>query len=127
MSAMPGSAGRTQWFIPDAYIPPKSTNDQTSHESICLLNVGDADATVTFGAYFEDGEPQFSEPVAIPARRAFHLRTDDPARVGGLQISVGVPYALTVSADVCVLVQYSRLDTTQSAYSLMTIIPAGKE
>jgi hypothetical protein len=127
MSVTDRSAGRTRWFIPDAYIPPKTTNDQPSHESICLLNVADTDARVTFGAYFEDGEPQFSMPIEIPARRAFHLRTDDPARVGGLKISVGIPYALTVSSDVCVLVQYSRLDTTQSAYSLMSVIPAGEK
>lgn len=117
-------AGRTEWFVPDGFIPTETK--MTSHESICLLNVGDVDAQVVFGAYFEGREPEFSDPVPVPGRRAMHLRTDDPDRVGGLRIPAGVPYALTVTSDVPVLAQYSRLDTTDGAYTLITTIPDGR-
>jgi len=114
-----------EWFVPDGFIPTETK--MTSHESMCLLNISDIDATVTFGAYFEEQEPAFSQPVILPGRRAVHFRTDEPDRVGGLQIPAGVPYAFTVSSDIPVLAQYSRLDTTQGAYALITTIPAGRD
>jgi hypothetical protein len=39
---------------------------------------------------------------------------------GGVQIPVGVPYAIRVESDVPIIVQNSRLDATQAACTLMT-------
>ena len=121
-TATPGTpAGpAVRWFVPDAYIPPRSTGDEVSHESVCVLNRTTEPAVFTLTAYFADREPQESAPVTIPARRALHLRTDDPLAVGGLRLERGVPYALEITGDPGLQFQYSRLDTTQPAYSLMT-------
>ncbi|WP_283134639.1 sensory rhodopsin transducer [Rhizohabitans arisaemae] len=118
---------RTRWSVPDAMIPAESTGGLTSHESVCVLNPGDADASLVFTAYYADAEPEVSDPVRLPARRSAHLRTDDPGAIGGLTIPTGVPYALVVEADRPIDVQYSRLDTTQAAYALMTVIPPAEE
>jgi len=109
-----------RWFVPDAYIPPRSTGDEVSHESICVLNRAAEPATFTATAYFADREPEVSGPITVPGRRALHLRTDNPEAVGGLRLRRGVPYALELAADADLQFQYSRLDTTQPAYSLMT-------
>jgi hypothetical protein len=77
-------------------------------------------------AYFADCDPRLSDPVLLPAQRAGR-RTDDPDKMGGLHIPAGVPYALTVTSDIPVLAQYSRLDTTQGAYTLMTATPTGRD
>ena len=109
-----------RWFVPDAYIPPASTAPEVSHESVCVLNRRAEAATIMFTAYFADREPEHSLPVTIPGRRALHLRTDLPDAIGGLRIERGVPYALEIESDADLQLQYSRLDTTQPAYSLMT-------
>jgi hypothetical protein len=129
MSAMPvrtsgrpsDSTGTTlRWFVPDAYIPPSSTGSEVSHESICVLNRAAVASTFTVTAYFADREPEQSRPIAIAARRDLHIRTDMPDRIGGLTIERGVPYGLEIESAADLQVQYSRLDTSQAAYALMT-------
>ena len=113
------------WVVPDAMIPALSTAGHTSHESICVLNASPLDARVIVEAYFADRNPAISSPIAVPAGRSAHLRTDSPDAVGGLEIPRGVPYGLVVRSEDQVHVQYSRLDTTQPAYALMTVLPVG--
>lgn len=110
------------WVIPDAMTPAHSTEPVQSHESLCVLS-GEKPVNLVLQAYFEDRDPDVSRPIRIEARRAVHLRLDDPERIGGLQIPVGVPYGLVALADGELWLQYSRLDTTQAAYTLMTTIP----
>jgi hypothetical protein len=114
------AAGTVHWFVPDAYIPPSSTAPEVSHESICLLNPADEAAEFRVTAYFADREPERSAPITLAGRRAVHLRTDQPDRIGGLRLERGVPYGLEIESDADLKIQYSRLDTTQPAYSLMT-------
>ena len=116
------SEGLRRWYVPDAYIPPVSTPPEISHESICLLNDSEAPVEFTVSAYFADREPQRSLPITIEGARAVHLRTDLPAAVGGLQLERGVPYGLVIESAAELHVQYSRLDTTQAAYTLMTAL-----
>lgn len=133
MTALPGDTlgrpsdltGTTRrWSVPDAYIPPSSTGPDVSHESICVLNRADVASTFTITAYFADREPERSRPITIAARRDLHLRTDMPDRMGGLTIERGVPYGLEIESETDLEVQYSRLDTTQAAYALMTAVLA---
>ena len=49
--------GRTTWVIAEGYIPPDSTGpapQMLSHETACILNPGDRDATVRITVYFAD-------------------------------------------------------------------------
>ncbi len=112
------------WYIPDAFIPEVSTPPETSHESICVLNDAAEDAEIRITAFFADQEPTHSDPIVVPQNRDLHLRTDRPEMLGGLDIPRGVPYGIRVESNVPVQLQYSRLDTTQAAYSLMTALPA---
>ncbi len=112
-----------RWYIPDAFIPEESTAPAVSHESICVLNPTDDDAHVVITVYFADKEPERSDVVVVPARRDIHMRTIIPEQVGGLRLASGVPYGIQVEADADVQVQYSRLDSTQAAYTLMTAMP----
>ena len=116
------STSLRRWYVPDAYIPPASTPPEISHESICVLNDDDAPATFTVTAYFADSDPRRSSELSIQGNRAVHLRTDLPAAVGGLQLERGVPYGLVIESASQLHVQYSRLDTTQAAYTLMTAL-----
>lgn len=119
------STGRQlrRWYVPDAYIPPASTAPEVSHESICVLNDADTEVEFNVTAYFADRDPQRSQPITLAGRRAVHLRTDNPSHVGGLSLERGIPYGIAVESAADLQIQYSRLDTTQAAYTLMTAMP----
>jgi hypothetical protein len=112
--------GKRTWLIPDGFMPPKSTGDQVSHEAVCVLNVGNEDAEIRLTFYFEDREPMDRFKSSCGARRTHHIRLDRLKDADGITIPLGVPYAIQVASSVPVIVQHSRLDTTQEALALFT-------
>ena len=104
--------GKLNWFVPDGYLP----STPPSHESACLLNIGDREARVRFTFYFEDRDPLGPVDVTLGARRTAHVRLDE---IDGLPRDV--PYAYAVESDEPIVLQHSRLDTTDG-YTLFTTI-----
>jgi hypothetical protein len=113
------NTGHKVWYFPDGYIPPVSTGELMSHESICVLNANAFDAKLLVTVFFEDRDPIEDIAIVVGARRTAHVRTSALKR-GGEAIPVGVPYAMQVQSDIPVVVQYSRMDATQPANTLMT-------
>lgn len=115
--------GRTRWAIAEGYIPSASTGPEpamTSHETACLLNTNDRDASVRITVYFGDREPVGPYRVKVPARRTLHVRfnqLDDPA-----PIPRDTDYASLIESDVPIVVQHTRLDSRQSELALLTTI-----
>ncbi len=114
------SEGAKVWLVPDGFIPEESTGAQESHEAICVLNTSAEQARLSISFYFEDRDPVKDVVVIVPPERTRHIRTDLPDHLGGARIPRGVPYAIRVEASIPVVVQCSRMDTTQAALSLMT-------
>ncbi|MFC4306521.1 sensory rhodopsin transducer [Cohnella boryungensis] len=115
------SRGEKLWYIPDGYIPENSSGQLTSHESICVLNTASEDALLKITIFFEDREPLEDIMVVVGARRTKHIRTSSLHKEGA-PIPVGVPYAIEVESDIPIIVQYSRLDSTQAENALMSVI-----
>jgi len=113
--------GEKLWYIPDGYIPETSSGTLTSHESICVLNCASEEALLRITIFFEDRNPMEDIMVVVPARRTKHIRTSS-LQLGGTPIPVGVPYAIEVHSDVPVIIQYSRLDSTQAENTLMSVM-----
>ena len=109
--------GARVWLVPDGCIPEETSGSQVSHEAICVLNTSAEEARLSISFYFEDREPVKDVEVLVPPERTRHIRTD---RIEGAGIPRGVPYAIRVESSVPVVVQCSRMDTTQAALSLMT-------
>ena len=113
--------GKTTWLIPDMYWPEiTSRGHYVSHESICVLNTSDEECSLQITLYFEDRAPISGLSAACAAQRTHHVRMDRLIDGGGRHIPQGVPYAAVVSASIPVVVQYTRVDTTQSKNSIMT-------
>jgi hypothetical protein len=115
--------GRKKWAIAEGYIPAWSHGpepEMTSHETACLLNTNDSDANVEIMVYFKDREPAGPYRVTVPARRTLHLRFN------GLEepepVPKGVDYASTISSDLPIVVQHTRLDSRQSESALISTI-----
>ena len=120
------TGGRHRWYVPDGFLPGKSSEAALSHEAACLLNVGAEDTHVRLTFYFENREPLGPVEVLLAAGRTRHLRLDDPTSLGGLELPRDVPYAYAVESDVPIVVQHSRLDTSSGGYTLFTTIAYGE-
>ena len=115
--------GATTWVVPDGYIPPESTGptpDMTSHDSVCILNAGAADAVVQLVVYFTDRDPVGPYVLHVPGRRAHHQRINDLR--DPCAIPVGVDYSMVLTSSEPIVVQHTRLDSRQAANALMTTI-----
>jgi hypothetical protein len=124
---MENGIGKRRWAIAEGYIPDGSHGPQElqSHETACILNANDADASVEIWVYFADRDPAGPFRVTVPARRTVHVRfdqLDDPE-----SIPRATEYASTIESDLPVVVQHTRLDSRQAENALMTTIAHGSD
>lgn len=113
--------GKRRWAIPEGYIPAESHGpepEMTSHESVCILNATEDDASVDITVYFTDRDPVGPYEESVPAERTKHIRfneLDDPE-----EIPKGTPFASVVESDVPVVCQHTRLDSRQAENALLS-------
>lgn len=116
--------GKTFWAIPEGYIPEESTGpeEMKSHETFCVLNTGKTEAHLTLRIYFSDRAPQGPYHLSVPPERTRHFRFNDLRP----KIPQGTDYSSTISSDVPVIIQHTRLDSRQAANALITTIAYGQ-
>jgi len=114
------SIGAKVWLIADSYLPDQSTGGLRSHESVCVLNLNKRPAKLKITVYFEDREPLTGLEAECPPQRTVHVRMEQIKSHNGEMIPIAKPMALMVESNLDVVVQHTRLDTTQPALALMT-------
>jgi hypothetical protein len=115
--------GKTLWVIPEGYLPLVSHGpapQMSSHETACLLNAGDREAHVEITIYFRDREPVGPYRIVVPARRTLHLRFDELHEP--TPIPRGTDYSSVFRSDEPIVVQHTRLDSSQAEEALLTTI-----
>lgn len=115
--------GRCRWAIADGYLPAWSHGpapEMTSHEALCMLNTGDADAQVSLTVYFKDREPVGPYRLTVPARRTLHVRFNDLTDPAPLPVNTD--YAGVIESDQPIVVQQTRLDSRQAENALLSTI-----
>lgn len=120
---MSSPLGSRRWAIPEGYIPGKSQGpgpEMTSHETACLLNVSDHPAHVEITAYFSSREPAGPYRIAVAPRRTFHVRFNDLRDPEAIPLETD--YSTVIESDIPIVVQYTRLDSRQTANALMSTI-----
>ncbi len=122
--------GQKEWAIPEGYIPDGSTGpapEMVSHETICILNTTNKDATVEITAFFPDREPVGPYEKTVPSERTKHFRLDEFDEPE--EIPRGEPFATVIESDAPVVCQHTRLDSRQAENALLSTIayPGGGE
>lgn len=115
--------GKTRWAIAEGYIPGGSHGpapQMESHETACLLNAGDATATVTITVFFADRDPAGPYTVEVPARRTRHLRFNELADPE--PVPRDTDFATLIESDVPIVVQHTRLDSRQAELALLSTL-----
>ena len=107
--------GKKVWYFPDGYLPAKSsTGAMEAHEALMLFNVHGCDVQVLIDIYYSDRDPVKNIPVTVPAERIIALRMDHKEDLAGNEIPLLTQYALRITASEPIVVQFGRLDTTQT-------------
>ena len=115
--------GKRYWAIPEGYIPEGSHGpepEMVSHETLCILNTTDEDASVEITVFFPDRDPVGPYEESVPAKRTKHLRFDefdDPE-----EVPKGEPFASVVESETPVVCQHTRRDSRQAENALLTTI-----
>jgi hypothetical protein len=115
--------GSRTWAIAEGWIPPvtvASRPELVSHETVCILNAGGADARVEITVYFEDRPPSGPYVFTVGAQRTRHLRFND--FIDPEPVPRGTAYSSVIVANVPVVVQHTRLDSRQPALALLSTI-----
>jgi len=113
--------GRRRWVIAEGYIPSQSHGPEpqmTSHETVCILNSSDQDATVHITIFYADREPVGPYIVQVPARRTRHVRFNDLS--DPTPIPRDTDYASLIDSNVRIVVQHTRLDSRQAENALFS-------
>ena len=109
------SGGMKTWYFPDGYLPEKvSEGSMEAHEALMLFNTQDKPVKVKLDIYYSDKAPDKDIAITVGAERVIALRLDKPADIGDIKIPPLTQYALRVRADLPIVVQFGRLDTTQA-------------
>jgi hypothetical protein len=114
--------GSKVWYVPDGFYNSKSLGNSKSHEAICVLNTNQNDAHINITLYFEDKEKLSDFSAICKAERTNHIRMDKIKNKKGLGVPTDVPYAMVIESNENIVVQYSRLDSSQAEMALMTTI-----
>ena len=107
--------GAKAWYFPDGYLPEKSAEGKMeAHEALMLFNTNKNEADVLIDVYFSDREPVRDIAVKVEPERIKTLRLDHAQDLGGLTIPLLTQYALRIRSNINIVVQFGRLDTTQT-------------
>jgi hypothetical protein len=114
--------GRQTWAIAEGYIPSNTDGEGdpafVSHETACMLNVGDEDAQVEITIYYKDRDPVGPYKVTVPGRRTLHLRFNDLADPE--PVPRDTDYASVIRSDRPIVVQHTRLDSRRTDVALLS-------
>ncbi len=106
--------GKKKWVISGGNVPVNSTGHEpafTSHDKFSILNTSSGKAAIKLTIYFSGQETNGPYELEIEGKRLKKFRFND--LIDPVAIPLGVPYACVLEADVPVVVQFSRQDTSQ--------------
>ena len=115
--------GHRIWAIPEGYISSRSSSGEkalASHQTACIPNVIDRVADIAITLFLADREPAGPFRMKVPARRTMHLRFDnlrDPETVPR-----DTDYASVIESSELVIVQHTRLDSSNPSIALLSTV-----
>lgn len=117
---MQDGIGRKTWVFPDGELPPAGSHELKGHESIVILNMTKEKAHIKFTLYFENSDPYKDIEVSVDPERVRCFRMDHVADICGYSVQLQTQYAICLTSNVPIIVQYGRLDTREQPMAFYT-------
>jgi hypothetical protein len=116
--------GKKKWVFAAGRIPLHSTGREpefTSHDKIAVLNTSSQDAEIKLTIYYEDQQPVTDHAIKIPARRVRKIKFND--LIDPLPIPLDKAFGFTLTCNVEVVIQFSRMDTSKKHKAIFCVTP----
>lgn len=114
--------GKKVWIVPDCELPPEGDGVAKGHESVIIVNDCDEDADISVRLYFTDRESYDEIKWTVKAGRVRCFRTNNIEDMCGFEVPIGVQYAMKLTSNCEIVVQYGRLDNTQPNLAFYTTL-----
>ena len=114
--------GKKVWIIPDCELPPEGEGVAKGHESVIIVNDTNKDATIAVKVFFTDKDAYEDITWTVKAGRVRCFRMNNLDDMCGFEVPIGVQYAMKLTSDREIVVQYGRLDNTQSNLAFYTTL-----
>ena len=92
------------------------------HESVIIVNDSDVDAHIDVKLFFTDRDAYEEIKWEVKAGRVRCFRTNNPSDMCGFEVPLETQYAMKLSSDTNIVVQYGRLDNTQANLAFYTVL-----
>ena len=114
--------GKKVWIIPDCELPPEGEGVAKGHESVIIVNDTNKDATIAVKVFFTDKDAYEDITWTVKAGRVRCFRMNNLDDMCGFEVPIGIQYAMKLTSDREIVVQYGRLDNTQSNLAFYTTL-----
>ena len=115
-------AGKKVWIIPDCELPPEGEGVAKGHESVIIVNDSKKDAEIKVKIFFTDKDAYEEIKWTVKAGRVRCFRTNNIDDMCGYKVPFETQYAMKLESNCKIVVQYGRLDNTQSNLAFYTTL-----
>lgn len=112
--------GKKNWLIPDCELPHEGEGVLKGHESVIVVNDSDTDAKIKVTVFFTDKEcyDEIEWFVGKGKVRCFRMNSKDD--MCGYEVPYETQYAMKLTSNCNIVVQYGRLDNRQTNLAYYT-------
>lgn len=114
--------GEKVWIIPDCELPREGEGVAKGHESVIIVNDTDTDAKISVKLLFTDKEPYEDIKWSVKVGRVRCFRTNNIEDMCGFKVPFETQYAMKITSNTKIVVQYGRLDNTQPNLAFYTTL-----
>ncbi len=114
--------GKKNWILPDCELPLPGEGKAQGHESVIIVNDSDVDAEIKVKLFFVDKDGYEDIKWNVKAGRVRCFRMNNFADMCGFEVPFETQYAMKLTSNTNIVVQYGRLDNTQSNLAFYTTL-----
>jgi len=114
--------GKKIWLIPDCELPPEGEGVAKGHESVIIVNDSGETANIKVKLYFTDRDCYEDIEWRVEPNRVRCFRMNNINDMCGFKVPFDTQYAMKLTSNCNIVVQYGRLDNTQPNLAFYTTL-----
>ena len=114
--------GKKIWIIPDCELPRAGQGMLKGHESVIVVNDTQQDAEISVTLYFTDRDRYEEIHWTVGAGRVRCFRMNNLEDMCGFAVPYETQYAMKLTSNCPIVVQYGRLDNRQTNLAYYTTL-----
>ena len=119
---MCNGVGKKTWIIPDCELPMEGEGILKGHESVIIVNDSDVDAEISVKLFFADKDSYNDIKWNVKRGRVRCFRMNNLEDMCGFKVPYDTQYAMKLSSNCNIVVQYGRLDNRQTNLAYYTTL-----